>query len=243
MSRERTTAPSATSAVEALRPGPDAGPSLVVQDVSKRWPKADSPLFDGLDLELPLGTAGVIVGRNGAGKTTLLRIIAGMIFPDSGTVQLGGLTPRRHRRTYQRRIGFLSAGSTGLYGRLTVNQHLQYWSRIALVAGAERRTSITGALSRFELEDIADRRANRLSMGQRQRLTLALAFLHHPALVLLDEPWNSLDERGIELVDDIVTEFVAGGGVTLICVPTGHEIQLAGSVLYSLEGGRLEVAG
>jgi heme ABC exporter ATP-binding subunit CcmA len=237
------TSPSATPAVAASEPRPGAEPSLLVHDLTKRWPKAASALFDGLRLELPRGSVAVVVGRNGAGKTTLLRILAGMIFPDEGVVQLDGLSPRRDRRAYQRKIGFLSAGSTGLYGRLTVTQHLEYWARLALVPGSERRSTITEALARFELESIAERRANRLSMGQRQRLTLALAFLHHPALVLLDEPWNSLDERGIELVDNVVTEFAASGGVALICVPTGHEIELAGTVVYSLEDTRLELTG
>lgn len=226
----------------ALSPG-NGEAKLVVQGVAKRWGKSDPPLFDGVDLELAPGTLAVVEGRNGAGKTTLLRIVAGMIAADEGVVRLEGLSPRRNRREYQGRVGFLSAGSSGLYGRLTARQHLVYWARLSLLPAAERGPRIASALDRFELEGIAHRHANRLSMGQRQRLTLALTFLHAPSLVLLDEPWNSLDGQGIELVNAAVAEFSASGGAGLICVPTGHELDLTHAhEAYALEDGRLERA-
>ncbi len=213
---------------------------LELQGIAKRWRKADPPLFAGLDLELAPGTLAVVEGRNGVGKTTLLRIVAGMIAPDEGTVRLEGLSPSRNRREYQRKIGFLSAGSTGLYGRLTVLQHLDYWARLSLLPAEARASRIEWALARFELEEIAGRRANRMSMGQRQRLTLALTFLHAPSLVLLDEPWNSLDGQGIELANAVVLEFVAEGGASIICIPSGHELEIVHAhVRYALEDGRL----
>jgi heme ABC exporter ATP-binding subunit CcmA len=218
----------------------DGQPRLVVGNVAKRWRSSDPPLFDGVDLELSSGTVAVVEGRNGAGKTTLLRIVAGMISPDAGHVRLDGLSPRRDRRTYHRRIGLLSAGSTGLYGRLTVVQHLTYWGRLSLLPASERTAGIATALARFELEEIANRRANRLSMGQRQRLTLALAFVHGPSLVLLDEPWNSLDGQGIALVNTAVADFAAAGGTAVICVPSGHELELTQPHRsYALAEGRL----
>jgi ABC-2 type transport system ATP-binding protein len=219
---------------------PESQARLVLQGVAKRWGKND-PLFDGVELELSPGMLALVEGRNGAGKTTLLRIAAGMITPDEGVVQLAGLSPRRNRREYQRQIGFLSAGSSGLYGRLTAFQHLVYWARLSLLPADERGSRIEAAIARFELEGIAHRRANRLSMGQRQRLTLALTFLHRPSLILLDEPWNSLDGQGIELVNAVVTEFIANGGTGVICVPTGHELDLTyAHVSYALADGRLE---
>jgi heme ABC exporter ATP-binding subunit CcmA len=239
------TAPQSIARATSLSSAPPSGrPRLVLHDVTKRWRASDPPLFEGIDLELSPGTFAVVAGRNGAGKTTLLRIVAGMISPDRGVVRLEGLSPRRNRRAYHRRVGFLSAGSTGLYGRLTVAQHLAYWARLAFVPAGERDSKIAAALSRFELEDIVDRRANRLSMGQRQRLTLALAFLHDPLLVLLDEPWNSLDGQGIELANAVATEFASNGGTVLVCVPTGHELELIPPhTPYELEGGRLERIG
>src|SRR4051794_36435798 len=93
---------------------------LQVYDVVKQWRKAPARVLDGLDLEVGPGEVVWIGGRNGAGKTTLLRIIAGLIDPDSGVISAYGLHPRRNRRQFQRRVGFLSAGNRGIYVRLTV---------------------------------------------------------------------------------------------------------------------------
>jgi ABC-2 type transport system ATP-binding protein len=100
---------------------------------------------------------------------------------------------------------------------------------------------VTEALERFELSAIAHRRAERTSMGQRQRLRLALALVHGPSLLLLDEPWNSLDTEGIELVNRTIGEFTEAGGSALVCIPTGHEVEeLPRTTAYRLDGGRLE---
>lgn len=218
-------------------------PRLVLDGVSKRWRGTDAPLFHDVHLELPQGTLALVMGRNGAGKTTLLRIVAGIIAADDGHVELDGLTSRRDRRRYQAKVGFLSAGSTGLYARLTVAQHLGYWARLALIPAAERGARIDTALARFELEDIANRRASRLSMGQRQRLTLALALMHDPVLILFDEPWNSLDGQGVELLNTVIADFAGRGGSGLFCIPSGHPLEdIPIDVVYSLSDGTLEDA-
>ena len=218
-----------------------SGTRLVLDGVSKRWRGAPSPLFHDVHLQLPPGTLALVIGRNGAGKTTLLRIVAGIIAADGGLVELDGLTPRRDRRRYQAKVGFLSAGSTGLYARLTVAQHLGYWARLALIPARERSARIVAALTRFELEDIAATRASRLSMGQRQRLTLALALMHDPTLVLFDEPWNSLDGQGVELLNTVIADFAAHGGSGLFCIPSGHSLEdVPVDRVYVLADGTLE---
>lgn len=229
------------TAPEGTRPEPGTQPRLALEGVSKQWRRDEPPVLSDVDLALPPAALALVVGRNGTGKTTLLRIAAGMIASDSGSVRLDGLLPKRNRRPYQRRVGLLSAGSTGLYARLTVAQHLDYWARLALVPPAERAARVSAALDRFELSDIAHRRAERTSMGQRQRLRLALALVHEPSLLLLDEPWNSLDAEGIELVNRTVEEFTASGGSALVCIPTGHDVDdLPRTTVYRLEAGRLE---
>lgn len=213
---------------------------LVLRGITKRWNAGEPPVLDGVDLDLPPGTLAVVAGRNGVGKTTLLRIVGGLIRPDTGTVRLGDASPDRERRAYVRRVGFLSAGSTGLYARLTVHQHLTYWGRLALLPGPVLQRNVERSLAQFGLTAIAGRRTDRLSMGQRQRVTLALAFLHDPALVLFDEPWNSLDGEGIELVNAAVRAFAERGGTGLFCVPSGHDLTLAAADRrYELVQGRL----
>ena len=217
-------------------------PRLLLEGVAKTWPKQDVPLFAHISLELQPGTLAVVTGRNGVGKTTLLRIVAGLISPDAGVVRLEGLSPGENRRDYHRRIGFLSAGSAGLYARLTVGQHLQYWGRLAMLPAAHVRSRVPATLELFELGAIADRRADRLSMGQRQRLRIALAFLHEPSLLVFDEPWSSLDGDALELLRAVTADFGAQGGCGLFSVPTGQELEVVSASadrIFVMENGGL----
>jgi ABC-type multidrug transport system ATPase subunit len=197
-------------------------PSLLdVRALTKAWPGAVAPTLDALDLELEPASLLVIEGANGAGKTTLLRIVAGLIEPDGGQVRVGGLRAIDGRFEYQRRLGVVTAGNGGVYARLNARQHLAFSARLQAVPRAERRASVDAAVARFELGDFADRRADRLSMGQRQRLRLALAFLHEPSVVLLDEPSNSLDVEGQAILERAVTRHVEAGGGVAWLVPSG----------------------
>lgn len=230
-------------AVQAAQDGSiAAGESsrLYLHGVTKTWHRQPKPVLDHVDLDVEPGRLISIVGRNGAGKTTLLRIAAGLIFPEEGVVRLDGLEPRKNRRSYQRRIGFVSASYGGLYARLSVRQHLALWSRLAFIPPVERRAAIEVAINRFDLRELLPaRRVDRLSMGQRQRLRLALAFMHEPKLVLLDEPWNSLDDEGRTILTSALKILVAGGGSAICCSPTGTEIGPHAHATFAVTDGRL----
>jgi ABC-2 type transport system ATP-binding protein len=223
----------------AIAPAPepdDAALSLI--GITKSW--KENRVLDGAELVLAHGTAVRVSGRNGAGKTTLLRIAAGLIAPDSGKVAIGRLDPIRDRRHYHSCVGFLSAGTSGLYARLTARQHLEMWSRLCFVPRNRRAATVAQAIARFGLEDLAKSRVDRLSMGQRQRVRLALAFMHDPILVLLDEPRNSLDEEGLALVVAAVKEVVADGGVAVWCCPDGDPVPIDFDRDFTVREGRLE---
>lgn len=185
---------------------------------SKRW-----AVLRDINLQVPAGTAVCIAGGNGAGKTTLLRIATGILTPDSGTVTIDGIGADQKWREYHRRIGFLSAGDRGLYARLTVRGHLDYWARLAFMPRADRKPAVEEALDRFGLLQLTDRRADRLSQGQRQRLRLALSLLHRPKVLLLDEPRNSLDVEGLGVLTTKVSELLARGGSVIWCSPVGED--------------------
>jgi heme ABC exporter ATP-binding subunit CcmA len=164
-----------------------------------------------------------IGGKNGAGKTTLLRLMAGILRPNEGEVAIGELSTERSWREFHRRIGFLSAGDRGLYARLTVRAHLEYWCALAFVARGQRAAHVDDALSTFGLAELSDRRSERLSQGQRQRLRLALALVHRPKVLLLDEPRNSLDSDGLELLASGVRAAVGRGASVVWCSPPGED--------------------
>jgi ABC-2 type transport system ATP-binding protein len=204
--------------VPHLAPAP--APLLRLSGIVKRWRTVDHPVLDGVDLELGEGQTVHISGRNGVGKTTLLRIVTGRIMPDAGDLEIAGLNPERDRLEYQRQVAFLPAGDRGLYARLPVKRHLDFWCRVGFVPRAKRRILVADALERFNLASLADRRVDRLSMGQRQRVRLAHAFLGEPRLVLLDEPHGSLDDAGLALLDRALDELAARGGAALWCAPS-----------------------
>ncbi len=221
---------------------PEAGsrpPALIVEGVAKRLGKRT--ILDGVDLSLPAGTTAWISGGNGAGKTTFMRLVAGLIVAERGTVSFEGLRVDTDRRAYQAKVGFLAAGDTGLYARLTVRQNLDFWAGLAFIPRSRRRRDVARALERFGLTDLAHRRADRLSLGQRQRVRLALTFLHGPRLVLLDEPSASLDDDGVALLLGAVEDHAATGGTTVWCAPA-RQTEVRHDRAFVLRHGRLEPA-
>jgi ABC-2 type transport system ATP-binding protein len=215
-------------------------PPLTLIGVKRRW--ASRPVLIDATLSLPPGTVAWLGGPNGAGKTTLLRIAAGLILPHAGSISLCGLDPERDRRAYQRRLAFVSAGDRGLYARLTVLQNLGFWAGLALVPRDRRSELIDRALARFELGELAGRRVDRLSMGQRQRVRLSMAFLHEPTVVLLDEPHTSLDDAALALLDAALAEISATGGAALWCSPAGRQLPLRADLRLRLDDGRVSPA-
>jgi ABC-2 type transport system ATP-binding protein len=213
---------------------------LLLDGISKSWPGADRPVLDDVTLAVEPGTVVHLSGPNGAGKTTLLRIAVGLIRPDRGRVRLGGLDVEADRAAFQRQVGFLSAASAGLYARLTVRDHLRLWSRLALLARGEREPACQRVLAALDIGALAGRRVDRLSMGQRQRVRLAGAFLHNPSVVLLDEPINSLDEAGTALLANEVERLRDEGGAGVWCTPSGDASQpLEADAHVVLRDGRL----
>jgi ABC-type multidrug transport system ATPase subunit len=216
--------------------------TLMLRGIRKRWKRNPQHVLEGVDLDLHPGTTTWIGGRNGVGKTTLLRIAGGLISPDSGTVSLRGLDPERQRREFVKRVGLLSAGDRGVYARFSPRRHLGWATRLAFVPFERRDQLIDQALQLFELEPFADRRADRLSLGQRQRLRLAMTFIHEPLVVLLDEPLNSLDDEGVAVVVTAVEALKARGGTVMWCSPPSDQREIDFDRRYLLVDGLLRNA-
>lgn len=158
-------------------------PVLTIDHVSRSF--GDRPAVDDVSLEVRAGQVVGLLGPNGAGKTTLLSMVSGLRTPDSGTVRVLGLDPRRpaHRAV----IG-VTPQETGLPESLTAAEVVRF------VADHHADPLPTlEALDRFGIAELADRRCGGLSGGQKRRLACALALVGRPALVLLDEPTTGLD--------------------------------------------------
>jgi ABC-type multidrug transport system ATPase subunit len=123
-----------------------------------------------------------------------------------------------------------------------VRQNLQLWARLALLSRRECEAAIEVVAADFEIGELIDARADRLSLGQRQRVRLALAFLHSPSLVLLDEPANSMDDEGLGLIAAAVGRLHGRGGIAIWCSPNRPPLEQL-SAGYVLRDGRLRGDG
>ena len=221
--------------------GTSSGPLVAFESVWRYWGRGKKrwAVLSDVSLELRPGTVTSISGRNGAGKTTLLRIATGVLAPDRGRVTIEGMTSRGNWRDYHRIVGFLSAGDRGLYPRLSVENHLDYWAKLAFLPRTDRTEAIEEAIGQFGLWDLRKRRADRLSLGQRQRLRLALTFVHCPTVLLLDEPRSSLDGDGLELLSAAVSKATLRGGAVVWCSPTGEDQPVQFDERFVIEDGSL----
>ncbi len=163
----------------------------------------DLTAVDGLSLTVAPGEIYGLLGPNGAGKTTTLRVLAGILTATSGRVVIDGIQASTASHEAKRRVGFLT-GTTGLYARLTARELLTYFGRLngmdtGAVAG--RIDSIARAL---DFGALLDRRCETLSTGNRQRVSVARAVLHDPAVLVLDEPTVGLDVLASRFLRDFV---------------------------------------
>jgi ABC-2 type transport system ATP-binding protein len=218
--------------------------ALSLEGIWRYWGRGKNrwAVLRGIDLAVAPGTIVGIGGKNGAGKTTLLRIATAILSPDAGTVTVDGIPSDASWREYHRRLGFLSAGDRGLYPRFSVRGHLDYCARIAFIPRTIRRQAVDEALIRFGLTELAGRRADRLSQGQRQRLRLALTVVHRPKVLLLDEPRNSLDDEGLAMLSAAIEEVLARAGAVVWCSPAGEEQPVGFDRQLVIDSGTLRPA-
>lgn len=168
-------------------------PAIAATGLSRRFGQIRA--LRGVDLQLRRGERLALFGANGAGKTTLLRILGLGLAPDAGSLTIDGLDPRRDARRARGRIGWLAHASL-LYADLTARQNLEFWGRLYGVEQPGRRAE--RLLGEMDLAAYADEPAAILSRGLSQRLSLARAMIHDPALLLLDEPFTGLDPHAAD---------------------------------------------
>lgn len=236
----RPAPPFGASSAVAEQLGAESGATaLELRGIHKRYPSRDFPVLRELEFVVARGSVAFVGGDNGVGKTTLLRLITGVVAPDDGTIRVLGLDPAVARREVQRLIGFAAAGNAGLYSRLTVAQHLDIWARVAFVPKALHHARIRALVERFHLGELTGQRSDRISMGQRQRLRLAMALVGEPELVLLDEPLTSLDAIGRAVLAGALDAITDRGGAVVWCSPDRSDVPVHTVQAYRLADGQL----
>jgi heme ABC exporter ATP-binding subunit CcmA len=224
--------------MSSLLPNPVATKSAALEARGLTLTRGRRAVLRNVDFTLASGEIMALLGANGAGKTTLLQCLAGVLRPAAGQVVWLG-EPLRREPGARRRIGYLSH-EIGLYRELTARENLVFAGRMAGLADVARR--VAAMLRRIGLEGQAHQAVARLSCGMQRRLAIARATIHHPPILLLDEPFANLDSDSRQWLSGFLGELRANR--CAVCL-TSHDPQHSGRIadrLIWLRDGRLHAA-
>lgn len=211
-------------------------PAVAVEHIWKFY--GDFPALRDISFTIEPGHCVALLGRNGAGKTTLLRAIAGLSRAAKGRITVFGNDVRQEET--RRRVGVLGH-AIGIYDELSAIENLRLFARLYNIPDAE--TSAAKWLERVGLERVANGLVREFSRGMRQRLAVARAFLHDPDVLLLDEPFTSLDDKAIAVLQTVLRQGLAEGRTVIMSTHQLREaLELATHVVL-MNRGRLAYHG
>ena len=213
---------------------------IEVRGLSKRF--GDVRAVDRVSFRAENGSVTALLGHNGAGKTTTLRAIYGLISPDEGGVSVDGIEVGAQRRAAQARLGVLSE-ARGLYPRMTPREHLRYFARLQGLSGRESERRCEALLDSLDMADIADRRAEGFSHGERTKVVLACALVHGPPNVILDEPTDGLDVMSTRAVRRVIRRLREDGRCVVFSSHIMQEVAAVADSIVILAAGRVAAAG
>ncbi|MAG34923.1 MAG: multidrug ABC transporter ATP-binding protein [Dehalococcoidia bacterium] len=207
--------------------------AIHITDLTKRF--EPTAAVDGVSWEVPTGGIVGLVGPDGAGKTTLLRLLCGLLDPDAGSAVVAGYDVAREPERVKERVGYL-AQHFALYGDLTVAENIAFFARAYSVASAEYESRAPELLAFAGLERHADRLAEELSGGMRQKLGLVSALIHRPPVLLLDEPTSGVDPVSRRELWRILHRLAAEGRTIVVCTPYMDEAERCHRVAFLARG-------
>ena len=218
------------------------GPAIVVKDLSKRYGNAHGVLaLDRVNLSIEAGTVFGLMGPNGAGKTTLIKVLTGISDITSGSASVAGFDVRKESLKVRARVGWVAA-EVILEDDFSTWENLWLQAQLQGLKGWEERAQ--QLLEYFELIDRKDDKVSRYSTGMRKKLEIALALLHQPTVIFMDEPTIGLDVATRRMLWDIVTGIHKEFGVTILL--TTHYIEEADALcdrLAIIDKGRIVAEG
>jgi len=194
-------------------------PALTLDSIAHRFGRRWA--IRGVSVSLAQGEVLAIMGHNGSGKSTLLRVAATAIRPTRGSGTVLGADVIKQAQMVRAMVALLST-DPGVYGDLTALENLRFAARMLGVTAAP--ATLQRALNRVGLEREGDELARNMSSGMQRRLSIARLLLREPRLLLLDEPYNSLDPQGASLVNSIIRETRQRGGSVLV---VAHDLSRA----------------
>jgi ABC-2 type transport system ATP-binding protein len=198
--------------------------------------------LNGVDLDVAAGEITSLLGPNGAGKTTIVSIVAGLRRADAGVVEVAGLDALARASEVRRHIG-LAPQDLGVYPVVSVRQNLQLFGRLAGLGERELRARIEEVAQALDITELLNREGGSLSGGQKRRVHTAIALLHRPNLLLLDEATTGADVETRGHILDLVRRLAVEGSAVLYSTHYLQEVEDLGANVALLDEGRVIARG
>jgi ABC-2 type transport system ATP-binding protein len=211
-----------------------------LRQLTKRYGRFTA--VDGIDLEVQAGELFGFLGPNGAGKTTTFRMIAGILRPTSGTVEVRGIDINQRPLEAKARLGFIP-DRPFVYDKLTGAEFLRFTAALYGQQGPTVERRIDELLELFDLVRWKNELTESYSHGMRQKLIISAALVHRPEVIVVDEPMVGLDPRSARLLKDLFRQFVNRGGSVLMST---HTLEVAENMcdrIAIVHGGRIAASG
>ncbi|MGW4033060.1 ATP-binding cassette domain-containing protein [Streptomyces sp. NPDC004838] len=213
-----------------------------VSAIGLRKSYGDKTVLDGIDLHIPAGSVFALLGPNGAGKTTTVQILSTLIAADGGQAQVAGHDVATSPDGVRAAIG-VTGQFAALDDLLTAEENMLLMADLLRLGKREGRSRVRELLRRFDIADVADKRAATFSGGMRRRLDLAMTLVGNPQVIFLDEPTTGLDPRSRRTMWDMVRSLVAGGTTVFLTTQYLEEADQLADRIAVLDGGRIVAEG
>ncbi|MDR2447931.1 MAG: ATP-binding cassette domain-containing protein [Treponema sp.] len=212
---------------------------ITVQNITKRYGTVEAVK----DVSFTVGQDQVLgfLGPNGAGKTTVMKILTGYHFPTKGEAMVDGVSVQDNPVEVKKRIGYLPE-SVPVYGDLTVDEYLSFVADARLIAKSERRNAREAAIASCGLEQVASKKIETLSKGYKQRVGLAQAIIHDPAILILDEPTSGLDPNQIIEIRSLIKR-LGKRKTVILSTHILQEVEAVCSQVLIISDGRIAAQG
>jgi sodium transport system ATP-binding protein len=218
---------------------------IVAQGLAKTFKDPKRGTFravDGVSFRCEPGRIYGLLGANGAGKTTTLRILATLLKPTEGSGQVAGFDIEKYPEKVRANIGFLST-ATALYARLTAKETIEYFGKLNGLDNHTLKSRVTELIKLLEIEEFADRRCDKLSTGQKQRVSIARTLIHDPQVMIFDEPTHGLDLMTARTIVGFIKQCRERGKTVIFSSHIMSEVEKLCDQVGIIHHGKLLVEG
>lgn len=214
---------------------------VTLNSVTKKFKEFTA--IDNLSFDIAKGEVVGLLGENGAGKTTTLRMIATILKPTSGMIQIAQHDAIDEPQEVRKRIGILFGGETGLYDRLTARENISYFGELYGLTANQIKRRTDELAEQFGMGEYIDKRVGGFSKGMRQKTAIARSIVHQPDIILFDEPTSGLDITSANVIRQLIQEFRSEGKTVIFSSHIMGEVSRLCDRVIILHKGKMQYNG